>query len=183
MAIWEQEDDRAFTPSTKVADLLAEYPELEDVLIGMAPPFRKLKNPVLRRSVAKVASLRQAAAVARLPVDEVINKLRAAVGQEAMMAEEPGQDSAYFTTQPDGFVPRRVVTSIDEREDATADEMPLKRVIHEATRLREGEVLELVTTFLPAPGIDIMKAKGFRVWPMEEEPGLIHTYFSKSPDR
>ncbi|MEO2194672.1 MAG: DUF1858 domain-containing protein [bacterium] len=40
------------TPSTKVAELLAAYPELEAVLIGMAPPFKKLKNPVLRRSVA-----------------------------------------------------------------------------------------------------------------------------------
>ncbi|MDP6580332.1 MAG: DUF1858 domain-containing protein [Vicinamibacterales bacterium] len=177
------EDDRAITPSTKVADLLADYPELEDVLIGMAPPFRKLKNPVLRRSVAKVASLRQAAAVARLPVDEVINKLRAAVGHEAIWAEEAGQDSSYFTPQPDWFVPRSVVASIDERDSPTADEMPLKRVIHEATRLEEGEVLELVTTFLPAPGIDIMKAKGFRVWPVEGESGLIRTYFSKSPNR
>ena len=57
------DDDRAITPATKVADLLAQYPELEDVLISMAPPFRKLKNPVLRRSVAKVASLKQAATV------------------------------------------------------------------------------------------------------------------------
>ena len=52
--------------STKVAALLDSYPELEDVLIGIAPPFKKLRNPILRRSVAKVASLRQAAAVARM---------------------------------------------------------------------------------------------------------------------
>jgi hypothetical protein len=56
-------------------------------------------------------------------------------------------------------------------------------VIHEATNLKEGQVLELITTFLPAPGIDIMKAKGFRVWPVEEESGLIRTYFSKPPGR
>ena len=50
-------------PSTKVAQLLDAYPELEEVLIRMAPPFRKLKNPILRRSVAKVATLKQAAIV------------------------------------------------------------------------------------------------------------------------
>jgi len=177
------QDDRAITPSTKVADLLAHYPELEDVLIGMAPPFRKLKNPFLRRSVAKVASLRQAAAVARLPVGEVVNKLRAAVGQEAIMVEEAGHDASYFTSQPDWFVPGAVVVSIDERESANTDEMPLKRVIQEATSLKEGQALELITTFLPAPGIDIMKAKGFRVWPVEEKSGLIRTYFSKPPGR
>jgi len=173
------QDDRAITPSTKVADLLAHYPELEDVLIGMAPPFRKLKNPVLRRSVAKVASLRQAAAVARLPVGEVVNKLRAAVGQEALTLKEAGHDASYFTSQPDWFVPGTVVATIDERESANADEMPLKRVAQEASSLKEGQVLELITTFLPAPGIDIMKAKGFQVWPVEEESGLIRTYFSK----
>jgi hypothetical protein len=85
-----QSVDRMITPSTKVADLLKRYPELEDLLISMAPPFRKLKNPVLRRSVAKVASLSQAAAVARLPVADVVNKLRSAVGQPPMTGDGGG---------------------------------------------------------------------------------------------
>jgi hypothetical protein len=171
-------DDLAITPATKVADLLAHYPELEDVLISMAPPFRKLKNPFLRRSVAKVASLRQAAAVARIPVGEVVNKLRAAVGQDGLTVDA-GEDASYFTSQPEWFVPGHVVASIDERDSADADEMPLKRVTHEAKSLKEGQILELITTFLPAPGIDIMKAKGFRVWPVEEKSGLVRTYFSR----
>ncbi|MBT4095990.1 MAG: DUF1858 domain-containing protein, partial [Nitrospinaceae bacterium] len=56
-------------PSSKVGELLEHYPELEDVLIGMAPPFKKLKNPLLRKSVGKVATLRQAAAVGRISVE------------------------------------------------------------------------------------------------------------------
>ena len=32
------------TPQTKVAELLDAYPELEDVLVEMAPPFKKLRN-------------------------------------------------------------------------------------------------------------------------------------------
>ena len=80
-------------------------------------------------------------------------------------------------------MPGNVVASIDERDSADADEMPLKRLTHEAKGLKEGQILELITTFLPAPGIDIMKAKGFRVWPVEEESGLVHTYFSRPPGR
>ena len=34
------------------------YPELEEVLIGLAPPFKKLKNPLLRKSVAKIATIK-----------------------------------------------------------------------------------------------------------------------------
>jgi hypothetical protein len=36
-------------PSTKVNDLLDAYPEIEATLIGIAPPFKKLKNKFLRK--------------------------------------------------------------------------------------------------------------------------------------
>ena len=173
------QSDMPITPSTKVGDLLEEFPELEDVLIGMAPPFRKLKNPVLRSSVAKVASLRQAAAVARLPVDEMVNRLRSTVGQVEITLEDAGSDTDYFTEQPDWVNLERVVATVDERERANDDEMPLTRVMHKATRLEEGDLLELITTFLPAPGIDLMKAKGLQVWAVEAAPGVIRTYIGR----
>ncbi len=172
-------DDFTIKPATKVGALLDRYPELEDVLIGMAPPFKKLKNPLLRKSVAKVASLQQAAAVARVPVDELVNKLRAEVGQEPIASEDVGDTVAYFSNQPDWFDRTKIVASIDERESTNEDKMPLTTVIQKATHLQETEILELITTFLPAPGIDIMKNKGFLVWSEQEEPELIRTYFSK----
>ena len=164
------------TPSTSIGDLLEHYPELEDVLIDIAPPFKKLKNPFLRKSVAKVASLRQAAAVAGLSPGDLVNTLRAAVGQAPMTVEG---STSYFTSRPDWFESGKIVAVIDERLAGNPDEMPLKRVTQEATRLREGELLELITGFVPAPGIDIMKAKGFRVWSVQEPSGVIRTYFSK----
>ena len=166
-------------PTTKVAALLDHFPQLEDVLIGMAPPFRKLKNPVLRKSVAKVASLRQAAAVGRVPVVELVNKLRAAVGQEPLAAEDLGDTVSYFAEQPDWFDRTKIVESIDERVSGDEDKMPLAAVTQKASRLRQGQILELITTFLPAPGIDIMKERGYRCWSEQEEPELIRTYFSK----
>jgi hypothetical protein len=170
------------TPSTKVAELLAAYPELEDMLIAMAPPFKKLKNPVLRRSVARVASLRQAAAVAGLPVGEIVNALRSAVGHPELSLPGAASDVEYFTDRPDWVDPKRVVVTVDEREDTRDNEMPLNRVIREATRLKDGDVLELITTFLPAPGIDRLKAKGFAVWPVETAPSVIRTYVSRTGD-
>ena len=57
------------TPSLTVHALLEAYPELEEVLIGLAPPFKKLKNPFLRRSVAKVATMKHIASVGGIPLD------------------------------------------------------------------------------------------------------------------
>jgi hypothetical protein len=176
------EKELSITPSTKVAALLDRYPELEDVLIGIAPPFKKLKNPIIRRSVAKVASLRQVAAVGRVPVDELVNELRAAVGQEKIAVEDTtGGTASYFTSQPDWFDPTKVVAIIDEREPGAGDpdRMAITRVLPAATRLQQTEILELITTFLPAPGIDVMQGKGFLAWSVQEEPELIRTYFTR----
>ena len=49
---------------TKIATLLKVYPELEERLIELVPAFDKLRNPILRRTIAKVTSLQQAAAMA-----------------------------------------------------------------------------------------------------------------------
>jgi TusA-related sulfurtransferase len=172
--------DFPILPSTKVGALLDRYPELEDVLIGLAPPFKKLKNPFLRKGVAKVASLKHAAAVGGMPVNDLVNKLRAAVGQEAIGSENVGGSISYFSDQPEWFVAAKVVTTIDESA-ADPNKMPIVAVLQEAARLQEGEILELITTFLPAPGIEIMKRKGLRVWTVQQRPELIRTYVAKSP--
>ena len=166
-------------PSTKIAALLEQYPELEDLLIGLAPPFQKLKNPILRRTVAKVASLQQVAAVGRIPVDELINRLRAAVGQEALASQmTPSDTDSYFLPRPEWFDAARIVASIDEKK-SDPNKMPIVTVLQRTAALQPGQILELVTTYLPAPGIDILRKRNFLVWSMEDESGLVRTYVSR----
>lgn len=174
-------DNFPILPSTNVGALLERYPQLEDVLIGLAPPFKKLRNPLLRKGVAKVASLKQAAVVSGMAVEELVNRLRAAVGQEPITSSDADVSNSYVSPEPEWFSTSTVIKSIDER---TSDEakMPIVRVLHEAARLEPGEMLELITTFLPAPGIEIMKSKGLRVWSVRQGPDLIRTYVSKAGD-
>jgi len=170
--------DIPILPSTKVAALLDRYPELEDILIGMAPPFKKLKNPFLRKGVAQVASLQHAAAVGRIPVSALVNKLRAAVGQPLIASDTADARAAYFPPQPEWFDASGIVESIDESK-ADPDTMPVVTVLQRAANLKGGEILELVTSFLPAPGIEILKQKGYRVWSSQPSPEVIHTYIAK----
>lgn len=67
--------------STTVNNVLNEYPQLQQVLIDLNPQFKKLKNPVLRKSIGRVATLEQAAAIANIPPIDLINHLRKAVNQ------------------------------------------------------------------------------------------------------
>ena len=171
------ERDFPILPSTKVAALLDRYPELEDVLIALAPPFKKLKNPFLRKGVAKVASLRQAAVVGGMPITDLVNKLRAAVGQQPIASKDTDVIT-YFAPQPEWFSADRIVAFIDESA-ADPDQMPIVSVLQQAADLRPGDILELVTTFVPAPGIEIMKRKGLLVWSRQESPKRIRPYVSK----
>jgi TusA-related sulfurtransferase len=60
--------------------------------------------------------------------------------------------------------------------------MTIVTVLRDAQKLKKGEIIELVTTFLPAPGIDRMRSKGYSVWTMKDEDNTIRTYFLKPQD-
>jgi len=49
-----------------------------------------------------------------------------------------------------------------------------------AKEIKKGEIIELVTSFLPAPGIDILKSKGYSVWSKKESDTVIKSYFLKN---
>jgi len=170
-------DEFEILPSTTVHELLTAYPELEDRLIGIAPPFKKLQNPLLRKSIAKVATIRNIASVGSIPLDELINKLREEVGQAK--SNETYEDESYFTSKPAWFSADKVAISIIEEEVGDQDKMTVVAVLREAKKLKEGEIIELITTFLPAPGIDSMRSKGYSVWTMKDEGNTIRTYFLK----
>lgn len=165
-------------PSVTVHELLEAYPDLEDVLIGMAPPFKKLKNPLIRRSVAKIATIKHISSVGRVPLNELINKLRKAVGQAEIVSSY--EDEEYYQDKPDWFSADKISVSIDEDNLDDKDQMTLTVVLKEAKNVEKGEIIELVTTFLPAPGIDIMKSKGYSVWTTKEDNEIIKSYFLKN---
>lgn len=172
-------NDFPITGDSKIGPLLDRYPELEEVLISAAAPFKKLKNPLLRNSIGKVASLKHAAAVAGLPISGLVNMLRRAVGHELLSAIDDEVRSSYFPSKPDWFASRKLTVSIDEQVGGDPDKMTLTRVSKATSELKSGEMIELVTTFLPAPGIDIMKQKGFLVWSVEDGTKRIRTYFTR----
>ena len=66
--------------------------------------------------------------------------------------------------------------------DLDPDVMPLVPLMQTAKNLAEGEIVELLTTYLPAPGIDIMRKKGFLSWSTEQD-NVTKTYFTKPGGR
>ena len=165
-------------PSVRVASLLRDYPELEDPLIAMAPAFRKLKNPVLPGSVGEVATLRQAAAVAQMPVAALVNQLHAAAGDPLLAPAGIDEGESAFSNRPAWVAASRVVSRVAEGDGE--DRMPITLVLAQAAKFGAGEMVELTTAFLPAPGIAVLRQKGFRVWPRRDGPEVVRTFVAKA---
>ncbi len=164
-------------PTTTVDELLEAYPELEEKLIAMAPPFQKLKNPALKNSIGKIATLKNIASVANISINDLI----AFINKELDLPTntEVFEDEVYFTPQPAWFSADKVSISLVEGQVGDKDKMTVVAVLREAKNIKAGEILELTTTFLPAPGIDSMKSKGYSTWVSKGEGKTIRSYFMK----
>ncbi len=60
--------------------------------------------------------------------------------------------------------------------------MTLVAILRESKKVKAGEIIELVTTFLPAPGIDALRSKGYLAWVKKEGESIIKSYFLKPAD-
>ncbi len=166
------------TPKTKIFDLLEAFPDLEEILIEQAPQFEKLRNPLLRRTIGKVTTLSQAAAVGGLNVEELVNVLRTKAGQ-SQLSDFDHQDSNYNTQKPDWFSQRRVTQTIDVRDMLHEGEQPIHEVLSSVKKLKKKDILKLITPFLPAPLIDKAIGLGYSHWINKVSEDEIYVYFKK----
>ncbi len=162
------------TPETKIYDLLENYPSLENKLIEISPVFSKLKNPVLRKTITKVTSLKQAALVGNVSLNHLVNELRKEVGQYTETFTEKTESIKQTLIHP---------ATIKETYDATLDIKsgghPLGKVMSDIQKLNSDECYLLITPFLPAPLIEKVKDKGFKVEIENTSDGKFNNYVWK----
>jgi hypothetical protein len=164
-------------PDTTIGALLEAYPEAESVLIELAPAFAKLRNPVVRRTVAKVATLEQAAKIGGVSLHAMIGRLRVLAGQ----APVDGVGDMCLEEEapvPDWVAHGHVVEEVDAGEMLERGVHPIGRVREVLGRLGVGEVLVLRVPFRPEPLIDTMRRGGAQVYCAREGEGYL-VYFGR----
>ena len=167
------------TPDTKVGELLDDYPELESLLRRFSPAFSALKNPVLRKTVARVTSLQQAAKVGNADVVEMVNALRKEAGLVALEDRFCSDDTGVEVPVADKAPDTRVTHTLDVRPLIQAGEHPKEAVLSLADRLQKGECLLFIAPFPPLPLIDLLKKKGFTVTMLAPHNGAVHTFVER----
>lgn len=164
------------TPQTLVGDLLNNYPELEDKLIEIAPVFSKLKNPILKRTIAKVTTLKQASVIGNISVADLINALRKAVNQEEIKIENEDKNQKE---KPEWLNSDKIKFEYDATLDLENGIHPAAKVTKEILQLNDGEIYLLISPFIPAPLLKIVEEKGFTTFSERKGGNIVYNYIKK----
>lgn len=154
------------TSYSKLFDILEAYPGLEAQIVNIAPPFRNLKNPILRRTVGKLATLEKVAQVGGMDVDRLVNTLRRAVGQAELGAKPATSLRVEVPQSADNpeWITGEPQFTVDGIDLLRRGEVPLGRVNELLDQLAAGGYILLVTDFEPAPILEAMQRQGRRVY-------------------
>lgn len=149
----------AFTAETIVADAIRVDPLVVDRLIALNPLFKKLNNPILRKTMARLVTLGEAAKVAGLPVVDILAAANNVTAPSPALATAPPPVDPL----PDWFEaidPTRSV-HLDVRPMLARGEEPLGDVMRTAAPIAVGHTLILDAPFDPAPLRRVLAGKGF----------------------
>jgi len=151
---------------TTIATLLNDYDGMKDILISINPKFKKLNNPILRRTLAKLATVKQAAIIGNMEPMELLNKLRVAVGQPEI-TNAKAQEGTEQEELP-AWAKDKATITINANEILDADKNPLAVANKSLKDLKSGEILEIIADFKPEPLIEEFKKQGYKVASYQE---------------
>lgn len=149
------------SPHDKVSDVLARDESLVEVFARVAPHFGKLRNGAMRRVMARLVTVEQAARTANIPAERLVHELNAALG---LADDQPANRTANRPiVSPSGqrHPEELPVVELDVRDDLRSGREPFSRIMSAIAALRDDEVLRLRAIFEPAPLFTVLGKRGF----------------------
>jgi uncharacterized protein (DUF2249 family) len=159
------------TADTNLGELLDEHPELVEVLAGCHGHFARLRNRLLRKVMAPRVTVGQAAALAGLPVAELLPTLRRAIGEPEEATTTVAAPAAAVGAVPrPAALDRLRIVEVDVRDDIRRGEEPFARIMAAVKALAPVEVLVIRAPFEPVPLYDVLGRRGLAHWTEQRAP-------------
>ncbi|WP_207422975.1 DUF2249 domain-containing protein [Desertivirga brevis] len=138
--------------------------------------FRRLRNPALRKLLAKRVSISDACRIANCKEEEFLKSMKE-IGFEVNngIVEMEVEPSDAFVI-PD----KSLVVELDVRPVISANQDPLKIILQQIERLNENQCLKLINSFEPLPLISLLGKKGYESYTERVTENVVITYFKKS---
>jgi len=169
---------KEITLETKIADLLNDYEGMKDILIKINPKFKKLNNPVLRRTLAKIAGVKQAAIVGGMDPLDLLNQLRIAVGQTPVEGGENVSIESLADEAPE-WIAQEPKAALDANALLEAEDNPLAKAYALLKGFEKGDVLVITADFQPEPLIEEFEKTGYSVYCQKVDEDKFITYVQK----
>jgi hypothetical protein len=127
--------------------------------LSTSPALPESKNPVLRRTVGKIATLEKVAQIGGMDVGKLVNTLRRAVGQAELGAEATANFAIEIPRLIDApaWIAGEPQFTLNGTEMLQRGEVPLERVNELLGQIEPGRFILLVTNFEPTPIIEAMQ--------------------------
>lgn len=141
--------------------------KLLEVLAAASPAFEKLRNGALRRTMARLVTVEQAARIAGLDPAALVDRLNRALDPsapppepEAPAVAAPAEPTAPV---PDALlaIPAEMTVDADVREELRAGREPFQLILDAARRTPDGGLLRVRAIFEPAPLYPVLARQGF----------------------
>jgi hypothetical protein len=162
-------------PADRVSDVLARDETLVDVFVRHSSHFEKLRNRTLRRVMGQLVTVEQAARVAGVGLDVLLDDLNRALGLSRLAAPSDAQVPA--TAGGSSTVPApahrpadRTTVELDLRDDMRAGREPFSRIMTAVRELPDDRALRLRTIFEPVPLFAVLAKRGFLYESRQDAP-------------
>jgi uncharacterized protein (DUF2249 family) len=163
----------------RVSDVLARDEGLVEVFVRRSPHFTKLRNRTMRRIMARLVTVEDAARMAGVDAAALVGELNAALGFAAAPTDVvaapsaesgPSGGGATETSGAPAHPPGANIVEVDVREDLRAGREPFSKIMAAVREVGTGDVLWLRATFEPVPLYTVLGKRGFLHEAREEEP-------------
>ncbi len=171
--------------NTRVSDLINFNTESIDAIASINKLFIKLKNPILRKVLAKRVSISDAAKVGGVTVEDFYKVLRP-LGFESEVIEfdkenKPKTEYKLAVMNVDNL-DKSKITELDVRDEIASGNDPFAIIMDAIKKVPEGNTLKLINVFEPIPLINKLNKKGWESFVDSSHDGMIITYFKKNVD-
>ena len=153
---------------TTLGRLLDEHPVLVDVLAGYHAHFAQLRDPQTRRVMAPRVTVAQAASMAGVAPEELLDVICRALGEPAPGPEEEEGAPPAIAQEPKpavlAAVPAEAIVHLDVRDDIKNGVEPFAKIMGAVKSLGGDRVLVLRAPFEPFPLYQVLGQRGFAHW-------------------
>lgn len=164
--------------NTKISELIKANKACIDVIAGLAKPFHRLRNPILRKVMASRVTINEAAKMGGCTIQDFAAAL-APLGfryEAAAIKENEAKPKPGWLLQAD----TAGIKYLDVRPVIESGTDPLKEILSNFKDVAAGGILCVINSFIPTPLIHLLEQeKADSSYVETVGPNEFHTYFLK----